>query len=195
MREFEIVSDKRTKRPPEKICGAKKRNGEICEAYRLKGKTRCRIHGGKSTGPVGHKNALKDGIYSEGLNENEKEIWFEISVDSLDDEIRLLKIQLSRANKALKNIEDSPRGIYGEELEENQVAFELDELSEESGSGPLGATDKKTIRRKRPDYRAIIDRLTGRIGKLTLQRAQIKSGDISGDEVTIHVRRRKPEEE
>jgi hypothetical protein len=167
------------------------------------------MHGGASTGPPpGSKNALTHGIYSDGLFDDEKELWHSIEVDSLDDEIRLLKIQLARANKALKKIEESPRGEHGEELEENQVAFELSELEEKAygdkvnveidGKGEIKfkPCHEKTVKRKRPDYRAIIDRLTGRIGKLVVQRDAVLNGKNGGDddEITIHVRRKRAEE-
>ena len=32
-------------------CGAKTRRGTACQSAAIKGKTRCRIHGGRSTGP------------------------------------------------------------------------------------------------------------------------------------------------
>jgi hypothetical protein len=33
------------------ICGAKMRSGEPCSKFPIKGKRRCRLHGGLSTGP------------------------------------------------------------------------------------------------------------------------------------------------
>ena len=33
------------------ICGAKTRSGEPCSKFPIKGKRRCRLHGGLSTGP------------------------------------------------------------------------------------------------------------------------------------------------
>lgn len=45
-------------------CGAKTRKGTPCQAPAMKN-GRCRMHGGKSTGPPkGSQNALKHGYYS-----------------------------------------------------------------------------------------------------------------------------------
>ena len=45
-------------------CGAKTRSGTPCKAPAMRN-GRCRLHGGKSTGPPkGNKNALKHGFYT-----------------------------------------------------------------------------------------------------------------------------------
>jgi len=45
-------------------CGAKTRKGKPCQAPAMKN-GRCRMHGGRSTGPaVGTQNALKHGLYT-----------------------------------------------------------------------------------------------------------------------------------
>ena len=46
-------------------CGAKTRSGAPCQSPPVKGKTRCRMHGGTSPGaPLGNQNALKNGAYT-----------------------------------------------------------------------------------------------------------------------------------
>lgn len=47
-------------------CGAKTRSGKPCRAPAVKGKARCRMHGGaKGSGaPKGNQNALKHGLYT-----------------------------------------------------------------------------------------------------------------------------------
>ncbi len=49
-----------------KRCGAKTRKGTACKAPVVKGKGRCRMHGGAegSGAPRGNKNALKSGFYT-----------------------------------------------------------------------------------------------------------------------------------
>lgn len=161
------------------LCSAHKKNGEPCKQHVVKGKTKCHYHGGKSTGPPrGAKNALTHGIYAVGLQDEEKEIWDDVPVGDLDDIIRFLQIQLRRAAKALKEVEDAP---------DKAVRFELDELSVKTGNNSFGKTGEKTVKRKRPDYRAIIDRLAGRIGKLTQIRNEMK-GDATPGDVTITVK-------
>ncbi|SFI01786.1 HGGxSTG domain-containing protein [Bradyrhizobium sp. Gha] len=47
-------------------CGAQTRNGETCRAPALRGKARCRMHGGAwgSGAPDGNGNAIKHGYYT-----------------------------------------------------------------------------------------------------------------------------------
>lgn len=46
-------------------CGAKTRMGTPCRSPAVKGKHRCRMHGGTSPGaPKGNRNALKHGRYT-----------------------------------------------------------------------------------------------------------------------------------
>jgi len=47
-------------------CGAKTRAGEPCHAPAIRGKRRCRMHGGmvKSGAPKGNRNARKHGLFT-----------------------------------------------------------------------------------------------------------------------------------
>lgn len=47
-------------------CGARTRKGGLCQSPAVKGKVRCRMHGGAegSGAPVGNQNALKHGLYT-----------------------------------------------------------------------------------------------------------------------------------
>jgi hypothetical protein len=47
-------------------CGARNRRGGFCRSPAVKGKRRCRMHGGAlgSGAPVGNKNALKHGGFT-----------------------------------------------------------------------------------------------------------------------------------
>jgi len=47
-------------------CGAKTRSGNLCQAPTVKGKARCRMHGGSagSGAPKGNSNALKHGLFT-----------------------------------------------------------------------------------------------------------------------------------
>jgi len=56
-------------------CGARTRSGLTCKAPAVKGKLRCRMHGGAegSGAPKGNKNALKHGLYTrEALDERRR---------------------------------------------------------------------------------------------------------------------------
>jgi hypothetical protein len=47
-------------------CGARNRSGKPCRAPAVRGKRRCRMHGGAagSGAPIGNKNALRHGRYA-----------------------------------------------------------------------------------------------------------------------------------
>jgi hypothetical protein len=47
-------------------CGARTRSGQSCRSPAVRGKHRCRVHGGaaRSGAPLGNKNALRHGHYS-----------------------------------------------------------------------------------------------------------------------------------
>jgi uncharacterized protein YjcR len=57
-------------------CGAKNRNGKPCRAPAVKGKKRCRMHGGAegSGAPKGNKNALKHGRYTKAAIKGRREL-------------------------------------------------------------------------------------------------------------------------
>jgi hypothetical protein len=57
---------------------------------------RCRDHGGASTGAPGNKNALKHGAYARGIRADEAERWFAFKPGSVEDELRLLRLQTER---------------------------------------------------------------------------------------------------
>lgn len=141
-----------------------KRGRSVCASCGV-----CRVHGcncGSERGaPIGNKNAVKHGIYAVGLREDELAIWHEIPLGTLDDEIRLCRIQLRRAVEAQHKADSNPR--WG---------LELDSASRERGIGAQGAFSKRSTTRKRPDYRSEIYRLLGRIGELEAKRAAMGGG-------------------
>jgi len=57
-------------------CGARTRKGTACKAPAVRGKKRCRIHGGaKGSGaPRGNKNALKHGLYTREMIEERRAV-------------------------------------------------------------------------------------------------------------------------
>jgi uncharacterized protein YjcR len=132
--------------PISAFCGAKNRKGEFCKlpsgwGTEHKGKGRCRLHGGCSTGPPkGSKNALKTGkhetIFLDQLDEDEREIWGAIDVAPMaqvDQEIRLLDIRIRRMLMRIQKLKDHEYTVV--------------EMSEESGSGVQGFTTKESSKR------------------------------------------------
>ena len=72
---------------PGRRCLAKTRNGGQCQCPAMKGKARCRIHGGLSTGPrtkdgkeKARQAVLKHGHYTKEAIENRRRIVEEIAV-------------------------------------------------------------------------------------------------------------------
>jgi hypothetical protein len=55
-------------------CGARTRAGRPCRSPAVRGKKRCRMHGGAagSGAPVGNKNALKSGMYTRDMLESRR---------------------------------------------------------------------------------------------------------------------------
>lgn len=97
------------------VCGAKTTKGTPCQKKALKN-GRCRLHGGKSTGPKdrerksqqmqGNKNALKTGEYEtisfETLSEEEKELYERVSTDpatQVNGRYKILEIRTFRLMK------------------------------------------------------------------------------------------------
>lgn len=90
------------------LCGASKRsNGEPCKRHAVPGSSRCKLHGGKSTGAKdparqpGNKHAAKPGsIYSQFLTDEEQTDFQAAEIDQIDDELRMTKVLLGRVLKA-----------------------------------------------------------------------------------------------
>ena len=85
---------------------------------------KCYMHGGASTGPPkGTKSALKHGIYARHLDSEEVRIWHDIPIGTLDDELRLARIQLRRSLKAKRTEEISVFLRRVERLEATRAAM------------------------------------------------------------------------
>lgn len=91
-------------------CGAKTRSGEPCKNYAM-GNGRCRMHGGKSTGPKdktklkGNKNAEKHGFFSKYIPEETMNIIQEIQekdpIDLLWDNIQIQYAAIIRSQRIM----------------------------------------------------------------------------------------------
>lgn len=163
---------------PKKTCGAKNRQGKPCGKLPLKGKNRCRLHGGKTK--AGKESGLfAHGIYSKSYTTEELSIVDSLAdrLGSIDDEITLTRIRLRRAQLAEQKAmaEGAP--------------LELSEVRSVTGEG--GGAGVTSIQR-RTDFEAVIDRLLGRLGSLMKVRAELaKMAQESGDTVTDKARRLK----
>lgn len=155
-------------------CGAKTRSSAPCQSQAMPN-GRCRLHGGLSTGPgKGNQNARKHGIYSQVLTAEEEELWDQVELGKVDDELRLCRLRLMRAIRAEATAKNQP---------------ELEERSEQPGTTPKGKRKAKLQvaeqKYKRRDYAGLIDRLMGRIESLERTRLDlIKGGAGSGESNT-----------
>lgn len=148
---------------PYPTCGAQNRQGEPCQRPRLKGKTRCKLHGGAT--PKGQRNAQTHGIYTKTLSPEERAMYDSIEIGTVDNELRFVRIMLNRAieeNAAYRKAPNDPKNLAG---------FELTEITRVTGDG--GGKAKTNITQHRPDSFARIDRLMGRIGTLEKIRAEL----------------------
>ena len=160
------------------FCGAKTRSGHTCKNSAMANR-RCRLHGGKSTGPKnnhGNQNTKKHGIYAKFITDDEWQAVEKSELDTLDDELRLCKVRLLRALQA-----ENKQGNLGDE------ALELIRKTVEPpiiGGVPIMPDDdddmaeivKKSFEKR--DYNSIIDRLIGRIQSLTVTRQDLVSKSI-----------------
>lgn len=57
-------------------CGAKTRSGSACRSPAVRGKQRCRMHGGAagSGAPKGNQNALKHGLFTKSAIEERDQV-------------------------------------------------------------------------------------------------------------------------
>jgi|SRR3954464_9304605 hypothetical protein len=147
-------------------CGAKNRQGEPCKKAPMKGKSRCRSHGGKSLAGKDSK-VYRHGIYSETYTAEEiKSLdYLKERLSSVDDEITLTRIRLLRAQKAEQRAVNDPK-----------TAMEVDEIRRSSGGKN---PETNTVMRK-ADFHLIIDRLLGRLGML--MKVRVELGKAIGDD-------------
>lgn len=148
-----------------KLCGAKTRNSEPCRKAAL-ANGRCRLHGGKSTGPKdrsklkGNKNALKHGQYEaiwlDTLTEEEWELYVLVSTDptaQVRNRFKLSEIRIRRMMERIKQEQQkekpNPAAIRAIEeaitrVEMNMVNLirESSRLLEMQGNKSDGSLDK-----------------------------------------------------
>jgi uncharacterized protein YjcR len=147
-------------------CGAKTRNGGNCKNHAYPN-GRCRFHGGTNQGaPKGNANAVTHGIYSAHFTADEKQNFHAIQLGTVDEEIRLTRIRLSRALAAEQIAQGLP---------------ELDEVTENDGGGENIARESR--KKKVRDYNQLVDRMTARIESLEKTRKALDSGNGDNDSI------------
>lgn len=144
-------------------CTAKsKRTGVQCKAKGMPN-GKCYHHGGKSTGaPKGNKFAATHGVYSRSFTTDESDL-AQTAIGSLDQELILARVQLSRALKAEANASALPDRL------------ELAEIT----TTDAGYVQRKSIKR---DYYQIINTLLGRIESLEKSRQTLLTANPSAEQ-------------
>ena len=151
-------------------CGAKTRGGGNCKKPPLKGKSRCRLHGGKSAGAKdaarpGNVNAVTHGFYSDALfDDDERQRYSAAETGSLDDEIKLAKVKLFRYVKA-----------SGSVSMQEMVDGALEVIQKQGTDMNDIPYDKRELKAAAPNYADLIIRTLDVIRKLELARSQLKA--------------------
>jgi hypothetical protein len=158
---------------------------------------RCRLHGGKSTGPspenaAGNSNALQHGLYSVGMHPHEMDIYGTIEIGTMKDEIKITKLLLRRACRAqlmweLARGEISRAG--GSTVRDKMLEsglWDVDELTTETGvagidkEGNIVDIDKQRIVRRKTSFTDEIRHYERLLAKLEETHARLQEG--AGDE-------------
>lgn len=166
------------------LCGAKTRSGEPCKRHSVPGSTRCKLHGGRSTGPrnqTGNRNAARPGsLYSRFLSDEEQGIAASIELGNVDEELRLTRIRLMRALQRENDL--------GDTLEVESETTEPVEIDGEPTGGDL---IKRTTKVR--NYSALIDKLTARVESLEARRAALVAAALDAEIKQLEIEKRRAE--
>lgn len=120
-----------------RICGAQTRSGAKCMLPGM-ANGRCRLHGGKSTGPVNPR--VKHGLYRKSMSSEESELYDALKNDSnyadMRSEAALLRILIQRCAGAILKGEEYrvPMQVLPQYME--KLVKVLDRLDPGTGAQP-----------------------------------------------------------
>lgn len=175
-------------------CGAKLRNGGQCQAPGIGAGGRCRRHGGvsvkKSPEQLARrpKKSLARGLYTDALFPWEEDVYGAVMIGTLEEELRLLRVQLRRAVMAQHNWEvvHDALGEFREDPEAAEIPLELFKLLELDGyeyteaNKKDGAEEVKKVLRRKRDYRKEIQQWTKLISTLEVAQKELMKSDLFG---------------
>lgn len=177
-------------------CGAKLRNGGTCKAPGIGAGGRCPRHGGangkRSLESLAKRpeKSLARGFYTDVLFPWEEDIYASCKTGTLEEELKLLRVQLLRAVKAQHNYEVvmDHLGEFREDPESVDVPLELFRLLELDGYEYTQANKaegveevKKMLRRKR-DYRREIQQWVKLISTLEVAQKELLKSELFGQD-------------
>ncbi len=150
-----------------KACGAKKPDGTYCTSKTVLRNAnrpppyRCRAHGGvvEIAPPKGKQVNLKHGVYTDCLYDWELDLFDQLKVDNLDEEIKVTKIRLRRA--ILADSERDPSHLCT-----------VEETLKRAGNGELVVVGSR--RSVDDGYSIQINKLVNQLVRLQHQRTQMK---------------------
>jgi len=183
------------------LCGKPLKNGNRCRGKAF-GNGRCRIHGGlqcPGVKDVPYKPdwILTAGLYSDRIGADELDVYQTLKCGSLEQELRLLRVQLRRALKAQDEWERAqlelgakvegadgmivPEGLLRHYYTE---AYEHEQKDGVDNHGDPVTEDKRKVVRRRNDYKAEIKTLLNLISSVeAVHHAIIKDDLADGDAV------------
>lgn len=171
-----------------RLCGAKTRSGAPCKRSPIKGKKRCRRHGGTNPGPKkGSRHALKHGIYSDVLSPEDKKTYDRIELGSIDDEIRIARVQLRRALQE----QERQRAFAEATVDELRKGMEVQEIKTISGPNAAGQIQQSIeIKRTRKDYSKRIGQLLRLIAELEARKLELgQANPGSAEEIAAKIKK------
>ena len=198
------ATDKPIDDPIRPRCGKRTRKGTPCAAWAM-ANGRCRMHGGKSTGPKdrekaaesqrGNSNAERHGLYAVGMYPTEMDIYGTIAVGSLEDEIKMTKLLLRRACRAQLmwemargEISRASNSTVRDKMLESGL-WDVDELTTETGiagvtkEGEIVDIDKQRIVRRKTSFADEIRHYERLLAKLEETHARLQEADTDEDMV------------
>jgi hypothetical protein len=185
----------------QQLCGKPLKNGNRCRGKAF-GNGRCRIHGGLvcpgiNTQPYKPDWVLTAGLYSDRIGADELDVYQTLKCGSLEQELRLLRIQLRRALKAQYDwereqlelgvkVEGADGMIVPESLlhHYHTEAYEHETKDGVDNHGEPVTEDKRKVVRRRNDYKTEIKTLLNLISSTEAVHHAIIKDDLSdGDAV------------
>lgn len=175
-------------------CGAKLRNGGTCNAPGNGAGGRCRRHGGanRKHSPESlarrPKKSLARGLYTDSLFPWEEDVYGACKTGTLEEELRLLRVQLRRALMAQHNYETvmEELGEFREDPDAATIPLELFKLLELDGYEFTEANRKegeeavRKILRKKRDYRKEIQQWMKLIATLEVAHKELQKSELFG---------------
>ena len=173
-------------------CLAPSVGGAPCQRWAMQN-GRCSSHGGKTKGvklAIDNDFARKYGIYARHLSEYDQALIRDMDLSNVDDEIRILKIQLDRTVKIQAELDAADLTIdqAGNPILALGIVNRI-----ETRIGKNGADDVVSVIRERRDFTRDILALTRRIQQLTVVRVVILGGDEGRGEFFEEAKRLTPE--